>query len=100
MTAYGGRDDHLFVGAAAESQSFAPQLTVEQSQYQYDNLVSKVGCAGTADTLACLRSKSAYELQQQNTNIPYPGQASPPLYMWSVVIDGDLITDYTYKLFE
>ncbi|KAK3059609.1 hypothetical protein LTS18_010441, partial [Coniosporium uncinatum] len=69
LTAYGGRNDHLFQAAAAESQSFATQLT------------------------------TAAELQAQNFNTPYPGAANPPLYMWNPTIDGDIICDYTYRAF-
>ena len=34
LTAYNGRDEGLFHAAAAESQSFATVLTIEESQYQ------------------------------------------------------------------
>lgn len=98
LIAYGGRDDGLFHAAAAESVSFATVLTVEESQYQYDNLAIRLGCAGS-DSLECLRSKTSLEIQQQNYNIPYPGAADKPLYMWNPVIDGDLIQDLTYTAF-
>lgn len=84
LTAFGGRDDGLFQGAAAESVSFATILTVEESQYQYDNLVERTGCAGSAtansgaNTLSCLRSKTAKEIQAQNKNIPYPKSQGAP----------------------
>lgn len=105
LTAFGGRNDGLFHGAAAESVSFATILTVEESQYQYDNFVQHVGCAGSttstsnANTLSCLRSKSAKELQAQNRNIPYPGSQNAPLFMWNPVLDDDLIQYYTYDAF-
>ena len=98
LTAYGGRDMHLFHAAAAESVSFATVLTVEESQYQYDNFAIRLGCAGN-DSLSCLRSLSANEIQAENFNIPYPGAASAPLYMWNPVVDGDLIRDLTYNSF-
>ncbi|KAK5203970.1 hypothetical protein LTR41_010427 [Exophiala xenobiotica] len=87
LTAYGGRNDGLFVGAAAESVSFATTLTVEESQYQYDDLAVRLGCLNRSsstseakcastteghDTLACLRSKTTAELQSENVNTPYP----------------------------
>jgi carboxylesterase type B len=98
LTAYGGRDDGLFHAAAAESQSFGPQLTVAQAQYQYDSLVSRTGCSDSDDTLQCLRDLPIETLQAANTNIPYPGGVGNPLYMYSNVIDGNFTTDYTYKL--
>ncbi|KAK7715997.1 hypothetical protein SLS63_011174 [Diaporthe eres] len=100
LAAFGGRDDGLFHAAAAESVSFATVLTVEESQYQYDNLALRLGCVGSSnETLACLRSKTAVELQDANYNIPYPGAASAPRYMYNPVIDGDLIRELTYTAF-
>ncbi|KAL2441969.1 Chlorogenic acid esterase [Exophiala dermatitidis] len=105
LTAFGGWDDGLFVGAALESVSFAPMLTVEESQYQYDNLAIRVGCANQAthlvdDSLACLRSKSTSELQTHNHNIPYPGARNPPVFMWNPVLDHDFIRNLTYQAFD
>lgn len=115
LTANGGKDSGLFVGAAAESVSFATILTVQESEYQYDNFAMRVGCAnhnslatraeiasasGVEDTLACLRSRSAAELQAQNFNTPYPGAQNPPLYMWNPVLDGELVSNYTYSAFD
>jgi carboxylesterase type B len=99
LTAFRGRDDHLFHGTAAESQSFATVLTVDESQYQYDNFVIRTGCVGASDTLSCLRSKTAEELQAVNFNTPYPGAQAPPLYMWNPVIDNDFIQSLTYTAF-
>ncbi|KAF7554521.1 hypothetical protein G7Z17_g2857 [Cylindrodendrum hubeiense] len=99
LSAYGGKDEGLFHAAAAESVSFANMLTVKESVYLYDNLAIRLGCVGK-NALACLRSKSALEIQVANYNIPYPGAAAAPLYMWTPVIDGDLVPDLTYKLFE
>jgi len=98
LTAYGGRNDNLFVGTAAESQSFATLYTSTQSQWEYDNLVMRTACVSD-DTLACLRNLSAKEIQAQNYNTPFPGSTNPPLYMYGPTIDGDLIVDYTYNLF-
>ncbi|KUI74433.1 Cholinesterase [Cytospora mali] len=100
LTAYGGRDDGLFQAATAESVSFATVLTIGESQYQYDNLALRLGCVGnTSQTLACLRSKSAVEIQNVNYNIPFPRDADPPLYMYNPVIDGDLVRTVTYTAF-
>jgi len=98
LTAYGGRDDHYFIGTAAESQSFATQWTVPESQFMYDNLVIRTECVGE-DSLACLRNLSAEDIQKVNFNTPFPGSQDAPLYMYGPTIDGDLIQDYTYKLF-
>ncbi|KAK5110708.1 hypothetical protein LTR62_005585 [Meristemomyces frigidus] len=99
VTAYGGRDDGLFHGTAAESQSFSGLRTVGESQYMYDNLVIRTGCVFAADTLACLRNVSATDLQLQNYNTPSPGAQIPPLYMYGPTLDFDFITDYTYRAY-
>lgn len=98
LSAYGGKNMRLFHAAAAECVSFATVFTVEESLYQYNNFAIRLGCAGE-DPLACIRSKSAKELQEVNQNIASPGGSAAPLYMWDPVVDGDLIQDITYNLF-
>ncbi|KAI2627853.1 alpha/beta-hydrolase [Hypoxylon sp. NC1633] len=98
MIAYGGEDSKLFHGAAAESVSFATVLTVEESQYQYDNFSSHLGCTGS-DSLACLRNRTTEQLQTANVPLPYPGESGSPVYMWNPVIDNDFLLDYTYSAF-
>lgn len=99
LTAYGGRDDGLFAGSAAESQSFAAVRSVPASQYQYDNLVIRTDCVSSNDTLACLRSLSAAELQSHNLNTPFPGAQNAPLYMYGPVLDNDFIKEITYTAY-
>jgi carboxylesterase type B len=104
MAAYGGRDDKLFHAAIAQSPSFGPVLNIAESQYQYDYLVKRVGCVHARDTLACLRSKPAAEIQRKNINIPYPhgpkGGRRKPKFMWNPVIDDDIVQDHTYRAFR
>ncbi|EJU04769.1 alpha/beta-hydrolase [Dacryopinax primogenitus] len=105
LMAYGGRDEGLFHAAAAESSSFGNMFNVSQSQYQYDTIIERVGCGHdqVEDTLGCMRSLNASYLQKNNWNIPYPNLgsgASPPLYMYGPTIDGDFITDDSYRLLE
>jgi len=100
MAAYGGKDTGLFHAAAAESVSFATVLTVKESQYQYDNFSLAAGCTPGPGSLECLRSKSAQTLQAANTGSAYPGGPYKPIYPWNPVMDGDLLQDVTYKLFD
>ncbi|QIW98121.1 hypothetical protein AMS68_003639 [Peltaster fructicola] len=93
-------NENLFHATAAESQSFASIRTVSESQYQYDNLVQRASCNGTSDTLACLRSLSETDLQKVNINTPTPGAQDAPLYMYGPVIDGTIVSDYTYAAFR
>lgn len=99
MIANGGEDRGLFHGAIISSASFATLLTIEESQYQFDNLATRLGCT-VDDTLECLRNKTTVEIQEVNTfNLPLPHAANPPLYQWLPVIDGEYIPDYTYRAF-
>lgn len=96
----GGRDDGLFHATAAESQSFATVMTVEESQYQYDNLVIRTGCFQDEDTLGCLRQQNASLIQKVNFNTPSPGAQIAPLYMYGPVLDGDFVQDLTIVSFQ
>ncbi|KAJ5915380.1 hypothetical protein N7466_011313 [Penicillium verhagenii] len=100
LSAYGGRDDGLFIGAAAESQSFGTVLNVSESQVAYNRLAARTGCNSTENTLACLRDLDVSTLQSENIVTPLPGATGNPLYLYSPTIDGDLVQDYTYALFE
>lgn len=105
LTAYDGRDRGLFIGATAESASFGPMLTAAQSRYQFIALAKSLDCwAANSDddtaVLACLRSRSAAEVQSSNKAVPCPNfeqTTGPPAYMWSPFIDGDLVRDLTYR---
>ncbi|EQL04236.1 Carboxylesterase, type B [Ophiocordyceps sinensis CO18] len=99
MTANNGTGRKLFHGAIAESPSFATMLTISESGYQYRHLAARLGCVGGGRP-ACLRNKTAAEMQAQNTNMPLPGGGSAPNYMYVPVIDGELVPDYTYRLLE
>ena len=100
LAAYGGRDDKLFHQAAAESQSFGAVRTVEESQYQYDELIKRVKCDGSGDTLACLREIPIASLQYQNINTPFPGQRRKPLFPYNPTLDHDFLPDVTIALFQ
>ncbi|KAL5337798.1 Alpha/Beta hydrolase protein [Aspergillus crustosus] len=100
LSAYNGRDDGLFHAAAAESQSFAPMFTIEETQFAYDNLVTRTGCNSASSSLDCLRSLDIATLQRANIATPLPGAQQPPVYFYAPVIDNDLVPDYTYRLFE
>ncbi|KAF5027064.1 hypothetical protein F66182_833 [Fusarium sp. NRRL 66182] len=101
LSAFGGKNEGLFHGAAAQSVSFGTLLTVKESVYQYKNLADRLGCSGTNEAiLACIRSKSAQEIRAVDANLPLPGGPQPPLYMWTVVLDNSLVPDVTYRLFE
>lgn len=100
MTAYGGRNDNLFIGAVAQSPFFPCQMTVSQSKWQFDKFANAAGCSNTTDQLACLRETNISVLEAANVASPFPGQTLAPDFYFSPAIDGDLIPDYPYKLFQ
>lgn len=75
-------------------------LNISESQFSYDSLVSRTGCSGRDDTLACLRSLDITTLQNKNIKTPLPGGTNSPLYLYSPTIDGDLVQDHTLSLFR
>ncbi|TVY53922.1 Lipase 3 [Lachnellula cervina] len=100
LTAYGGRDDGLFVGGIGESVFFPAQPQVSELEWQFSRYVNDTGCAGSPDELMCLRSKDLTVLQEANVATPFPGRPAAPRFYWTPTIDGDFIQDYPYRLIE
>lgn len=104
LVAYGGRNDGLFHGVAAESPAFPPTRTVAESQYQYDELVSRTGCnaeeTGNEDTFTCLQNLDAVILDKYNIRTNFPGTSQPPLFAYNPTLDDDFLPDYTINLFN
>lgn len=101
LTAYGGKDDGLFHAAIGQSNSYGAQLTVQESQYQYDGLVGRTGCGKAKDTLKCLRELDVKVIAQHNIDMPTPGATGNPVFMYSNVIEGPggFTQGYTYDMF-
>ena len=99
LVAHGGRDDGLFVGAAAESVFLPAAQQVAALEWQFDLVSAAVGCAHHADELACLRARPTAALQATNVGAPFPGAAAPPAFYWTPCVDGDLLPDRPYRLF-
>jgi carboxylesterase type B len=103
LIAYGGRDDGLFHAAIGESNSFGAQLTVEESQYQYDGLVQRTECDKSPDTLKCLRDLDVAVIAKNNINMPTPGGVPNglPVFMYGNVIEGPggFCENYTYNAY-
>ncbi|KAI0689779.1 triacylglycerol lipase [Cytidiella melzeri] len=100
LTAYGGKPTNLFQGVAAESLSFPELFNITSSQFMYDGFVERTGCAGTADTLACLRGSDVAVLQNASVDTPLPGRTNPPNFLYGATIDGDLIPEVPFKLWQ
>ncbi|KAK4250430.1 Alpha/Beta hydrolase protein [Corynascus novoguineensis] len=104
LIAYGGRNDNLFIGGMSESLFFPAQPFVRELEYQFDRVVSQTGCERDApdQQMACLRSKEVATLQAANHAQPFPGRPDPPmpLFYWTPCVDGQLLPDLPYRLFQ
>ena len=104
MTAYGGRDDKLFVGGMMESPFWPTHRTVEEMEFQYHRFAANLSCsqseAPNGDVLACLRSKDTATLQASDVASKFPGASGVAEWYFLPVIDGMFSTDYLYNLFE
>ncbi|KAJ5683548.1 hypothetical protein N7462_006713 [Penicillium macrosclerotiorum] len=102
LTAYGGRDLNLFVGAVAESVFWPTQRSVAEMAFQYQNFLEVTGCDVSADPLSCLRSLDITMIQKHNVKKPFPGGSDSPVPLWYFlpVVDGDLVPDRLYSLFQ
>jgi acetylcholinesterase len=72
-------------------------------EFQFDRFVKDTGCECATDALSCLRSVDLNTIQAANVLLPFPEAASDnplPLWYFLPVIDGDLIPDHMYNLFE
>jgi len=104
MTAYGGRDDHLFVGGMVESNFWPTHRTVAEMEFQYDRFVANVSCSANetanGDVLACLRSKDTATLQSADYAQTFPGASGGAEWYFLPVVDGTFSQDYLYNQFE
>ncbi|RDW79619.1 hypothetical protein BP6252_04257 [Coleophoma cylindrospora] len=100
LTAYGGRDDKLFVGAIGESVFFPTQPKVSELEFQFDSYATLAGCGGATDELTCLRAQNVSVLQTANVAMAFPGATGATIFYFTPCIDGDLIRQYPYLSFE
>ena len=64
MIAYNGNSGNLFSGAIMQSGFPTPFGNFSSGQSVYNEIVRGAGCAGSADTLECLRSIELEVLQR------------------------------------
>ncbi|KAI0666683.1 carotenoid ester lipase [Trametes maxima] len=88
MVTNGGNTEGLFRGAVMNAGSPLPTGDIEIQQPAYDTVVQHSGCAGSEDTLECLRSVPLDTLMAASANVPnlfeYPGLAE----IWAPRADG------------
>lgn len=100
LTAFGGENQNLFVGAVMEAVPQLTQLTVSEAEFQYTALIHNSGCSSSADTLACVRALDSAGVQAWNQGIAYPGRPGQPLFPWLPVVDGSLLQTRVYEAFQ
>lgn len=107
MSAYGGRNDNLFIGGVTESVWTHAQPAVSELEYQWNTFVSATGCASARDTtlmkndtMACLRSADFTTLWKADMAHPYPGKAGSPLFPYGPAIDGKFVNQTLYEAFR
>lgn len=109
LVAYGGNASdsesggNLFAGAVGESVFFPAQPFVGELEWQLNLTLQRTGCDDDDDdAMTCLRSKSVEEVQAANVQETFPRApvGSTPLFFWTPCIDGDLLRDLPYLLFE
>ncbi|RAL08273.1 carboxylesterase estA [Aspergillus homomorphus CBS 101889] len=102
LTAFGGKDEKLFVGAVAESSFWPTQRTVAEMEFQYERFVNATGCSNATDSLRCLRERDIATIQSANTASPFPGGSDSPLpdWYWLPVTDGTLVPELLYDAFK
>jgi len=100
MTAFGGRDDHLFKGGIVQSAFWPTLMAVKDVEFKFNALVANVSCSDAEDIVSCLRSKDTAALQTADVAIPFPGSSTIPIWQFLPVVDGIFIQDQLYNLFD
>ncbi|KAJ7766160.1 carboxylesterase estA [Mycena metata] len=100
LTAFGGRNDGLFIGAIGESIFWPREAPVSELEFQFNLFAAAAGCANVTDQITCLRAQNTSTLVAANVAHPYPGRASNPDFYYTPTIDGDFVQDQLYTLFK
>ncbi|PWY84293.1 EstA precursor [Aspergillus eucalypticola CBS 122712] len=102
LSAYGGKDEGLFIGAIVESSFWPTQRKVSEMEFQFERFVNDTDCSAARDSLDCLRKQDIATIQKGNTASPFPGGSSSPLPDWYFlpVTDGNLVQDELYNAFD
>lgn len=100
LTAYGGRNDGLFVGGISESPFWPTHRTVAESEFQFDRFAANVSCSDASDVLACLRALDTSALQASDVASKFPDTTVNPDWYFLPVVDGNFSTDLHYNLFQ
>ncbi|KAJ7190375.1 carboxylesterase estA [Mycena pura] len=102
LTAFGGRNDGLFVGAIGESVFWPREAPISELEFQFDLFAAAAGCGNvtTGNQMACLRAQNTSTLVAANVPHPFQGRAANPDFFYTPTIDGDFVRDHLYTLFR
>lgn len=104
LTAYGGHDDGLFVGAIPQSPFFPTSRTVEESEFQFNRFVQDTGCSNSTgnftDQLTCLRNLPLSTILSANNPLPLTNSTGKPNHYFLPVVDGEFSEEHMYKQFS
>ncbi|KAJ7205202.1 Alpha/Beta hydrolase protein [Mycena pura] len=100
MLANDGDTEGLFRAAFMESGSPIPVGPVENGQIFYDQIVQQVGCAGSVDTLECLRTVPFDVLKAAQDATPFIFSFESLRLTWLPRADGTFISDNPQRLVQ
>ncbi|KAF2167133.1 hypothetical protein M409DRAFT_54332 [Zasmidium cellare ATCC 36951] len=100
LSAYGGRDDGLFVGAIGDAYFYPTVNHATYQEIQFRNFSSTLGCDTSLDQLACLRNVDISKLQTANIPLTYPGEFLAAEYIWTPVVDGVFVQGNPLGLYQ
>ncbi|KAG2008420.1 carotenoid ester lipase [Coprinopsis cinerea AmutBmut pab1-1] len=100
MTAYDGNHEGLFRGGFMQSGAPIPVGPLENGQVYYDDVVRETGCAGSSDTLECLRGVPYNRLKAAINKSPSIFDYQSLRLAWLPRTDGVFLTDDPLKLVQ
>ncbi|KAJ7205198.1 Alpha/Beta hydrolase protein [Mycena pura] len=100
MLANDGDTEGLFRAAFMQSGSPIPVGPLENGQMFYDQIVQQVGCAGSADTLECLRTVPFDSLKAAQDATPFIFSFESLRLTWLPRADGTFVSDNPQRLVQ
>ena len=95
VIAHAGEKETPLFDKALASSPFWPKTYASESneaQWIYDTFVAKAGCAGAADSLACLKSADVQTLRDASLYVAGSHTYNTSSYTWGPTIDGRFLT--------
>ncbi|KAF9553428.1 carotenoid ester lipase precursor [Agrocybe pediades] len=100
LIANGGNNEGLFRAAVMQSGSPPQYGDITEGQPLYDTIVQETGCAGSSDTLQCLRDLPFATLKAAIDKSPGVFDFQSLNLAWPPRADGVFITDHPQKLVQ